>query len=189
MARTKNNVLNSFFCICMCFALLLTAGSSVFAAGRKEFPKRIKAFGAWAVYGYNVGGKRVCYALSAPISKSPSKVDHGKVYFLISRRPSKRSTARDLLEPQFLAGYTLKHDSSVLASVISHHKEGKSFNLFTNGKCGWLRLIDQEVAIIHDMSKGAVLKVKAVSARGTKTTYNFSLSGLGNALKYVRECK
>jgi len=67
-------------------------------------PKLEGTFTDWAVYSRADGNDKICYALSQPKSKSPSSVNHGDIYFMVSNWRS--GAAKE--QPSFLAGYSLK---------------------------------------------------------------------------------
>jgi invasion protein IalB len=47
----------------------------------------------------------------------------------------------------------------------------------------------EEPALVAAMKTGHGMKVSAVSGRGTKTSYEYSLQGLSAALKQIETCK
>ena len=50
--------------------------------------------------------------------------------------------------------------------------------MFTQGDSAWLVNKEEEAALLAAMKSGSAMVVKAVSRRGNKTTYNYSLSGV-----------
>ncbi len=181
----------------ICSLILILAPYQCFASKSKvkhiarieTTPKQVKKFSAWAVYKYKLNNHLVCYALSAPISVSGSKLSKSRSYFLISRRPDLASNDDNLLEPQFLSGYKLKANSNVKLNVISKQIKGKDFNMYVRNECAWLHLPRQERDLINSMQKGAKLNATAISDKNIKTSYSFSLMGLVKALHEVRICR
>ena len=188
---------NNKYIIFICSLILCLMPYQSFAAKSKvkhiarieTTPKQVKKFSAWAVYKYKLNNHLVCYALSAPISVSPSKLSKYRSYFLISRRPNLSADMANLLEPQFLSGYKLKQNSNVTLNVLSRQTKGKDFNMYVRNECAWLHSSAQEHNLITFMQKGAKLNVMAISDKNTKTNYSFSLMGLEKALREVRACR
>lgn len=158
---------------------LLLAGT-VMAAAQAPSPTRIQQFKAWGAYSYKSGNSTVCYVLSVPTSKEPASVDHGDIFFIISQRPGQNIS----YEPQAMMGYTLKADSKVNVTV-----DKKNFVMFVKDKAAWVENAAEEPALVAAMKAGSTMSVKATSARGTATSYSYSLAGLSQALKQIETCK
>ncbi|WP_436257334.1 invasion associated locus B family protein [Neorhizobium sp. LjRoot104] len=139
----------------------------------------IKSFDAWGVYSYSSSGKRQCYVLSSPQQMLPTGVDHGANYFLVSPGPSGRG-----YYPQTTMGYDLRPGSELTATIDS-----RSFAMMVKEKSGWTRAPDDDIAMINAMKKGHTLMLRAVSRRGTQTSYSYSLSGLTAALAEAARCR
>jgi invasion protein IalB len=143
-------------------------------------PTRIQQFNAWGAYSYASGKGKVCYVLSVPAEKSPVKLDHGDNFFLVTQRPGQNIS----YEPQVMAGYPLKPGSKVIVTI-----DTKSFTMFVKDKSAWLENAAEEPALVAAMKSGHQLKVSAESARGTKTGYTYSLSGISASLKQIENCQ
>lgn len=143
-----------------------------------QTPTRINQFDAWGAYSYKSGNNTVCYVLSAPITAEPKSVNHGDNYFLVSKRAGNPVT----YEPQFMAGYTLK--DKVTVSV-----DGKNFEFFTKDSSAWAASPATESQLVAAMKNGSNLSVKAISQRGTNTSYTYSLKGITAALNAAQKCK
>ena len=143
-----------------------------------QTPTRINQFDAWGAYSYKSGNSTVCYVLSAPITAEPKSVNHGDNYFLVSKRAGSPVT----YEPQFMAGYALK--DKVTVSV-----DGKNFEFFTKDSSAWAASPAAESQLVAAMKSGSNLSVKAVSQRGTNTSYTYSLKGITAALNAAQKCK
>ncbi|HZG29522.1 MAG TPA: invasion associated locus B family protein [Ensifer sp.] len=149
-------------------------------AAASSGPTRIQQFNAWGAYSYTSGGNKVCYVLSVPAEKSPAKLDHGDNFFLVTQRPGQNIS----YEPQVMVGYALKAGSKVKVSV-----DNKSYSMFIKDRSAWLENAAEEPALVAALKSGHTLKVDAVSARGTATSYTYSLSGITAALKQIETCK
>lgn len=149
-------------------------------AAMAQSPTRIGEFNDWGAFSYSSGGGKVCYALSVPTGKQPTNVDHGDNFFLVTQRAKQNVT----YEPQFMAGYTLRENSKVTVTV-----DGQSFTFFTKDNSAWVENAAQEPALVSAMKAGSKMTVKAVSRRGTDTTYEYSLSGVTAALNAIESCK
>jgi len=161
-------------------ALAILVTTATVAVAAPQSPTRIQQFNAWGAYSYQSPKGKICYVLSVPTSEKPSNVDHGDVFFLISQRPGQNVT----YEPQAMMGYELQDGSKVDVAI-----DDKSFTMFTKGNSAWVENAAQEPALVADMRAGHAMSVKAVSSRGTKTEYTYSLSGVTAALDKIKDCR
>ncbi|UXN04860.1 invasion associated locus B family protein [Bartonella sp. HY406] len=162
-------------------ASIMTIGLTIglATAAMAQSPTRLNQFDYWGAYSYKAGTGTVCYVLSAPTKQEPSSVNHGDNFFLISKRPDGSTS----FEPQFMAGYNLRANVTVTI-------DGKgSFTLFTKEKSAWIESSQNETKLIAALRSGTTMVVKAVSARGTNTTYTYSLKGITAALNSMKNCK
>lgn len=150
------------------------------AAASAQSPTRIKQFDAWGAYSYDSGGSKVCYILSIPTSSAPANVDHGEIFFLISQRPGQNVS----YEPQAMMGYPLQEASKIDVSI-----DGRSFSLFTRGNSAWVENAAEEPQLVAAMKAGSSMTIKAVSRRGTNTSYSYSLKGVTAALNQIGDCR
>ncbi|KXG85480.1 invasion associated locus B family protein [Agrobacterium bohemicum] len=157
-------------------AILLTSVGIASA----QSPTRIQQFNAWGAYSYKSGKSTVCYVLSIPTTKEPASVDHGDIFFIVSQRPGQNIS----YEPQAMVGYSLRESSKVNVTIDS-----KNFVMFTKDKAAWVENAAEEPALVAAMKVGKSMTVKATSARGTATSYSYSLSGISAALKQIESCK
>ena len=157
-------------------ALLLLSG----AAQAAQTPTRMNQFNDWGSYSYDSSGGKVCYVLSTPKTMQPSSVDHGDIFFLVSQKPG----AKTSYEPQVVMGYPLREGSKVVVDV-----DGKKFNMFVRGESAWMENAAEEPKLVAALKSGKSLKVDAVSQRGTKTNYTYSLAGVTAALNSITKCK
>ncbi|GEM_PF-151993 len=143
-------------------------------------PTRIQQFKAWGAYSYKSGASNVCYVLSVPTTKEPASVDHGDIFFIVSQRPGQNIS----YEPQAMVGYVLQPNSKVTVTI-----DKKNFTMFTKDKAAWVENAAEEPALVAAMKTGHNMSVSAVSGRGTKTSYAYSLQGIAAALKQIETCK
>ena len=102
-------------------AIAVSALFALTAAASAQSPKRIQQFDAWGAYSYDSNGGKVCYVLSVPTVKTPTDVNHGDIFFLISQRPGQNIS----YEPQAMMGYPLKD-----ASKVESNGRWQKFTLF-----------------------------------------------------------
>lgn len=157
-------------------AILLTSVGLASA----QSPTRMEQFNAWGAYSYKSGNSTVCYVLSIPTAKEPASVDHGDMFFIVSQRPGQNIS----YEPQAMMGYNMREGSKVNVII-----DGKTFVMFTKEKAAWVENAAEEPALVAAMKGGKTMTVKATSARGTATNYNYSLSGISAALKKIETCR
>ena len=161
-------------------AAAMVASSAVGAWA--QTPTRIGDYNDWSAFSYNSGGSKVCYTLSVPIpgSEKPADVNHGTNFFIVTQR----TTQNVSYEPQFMADYGLKDASKVTVTIGD-----QSFSFFTKDKSAWAENAAQEPALVAAMKAGSKMTVQATSARGTNTSYDYSLSGVTAALNAIQNCK
>lgn len=161
------------------FISVLVAVLATSQAVWAQAPSRLYQFEAWGVYSYQSAGGTICYVLSMPLSAQPTNVKHGDNFFLVT----KRSDSPLSFEPQFLADYPLKEGSKVTVII-----EDKDFEFFTKGSSAWLVSPGVEQQFVSAMRSGLQMVVRALSKRGTHTTYVYSLKGVTAALNKAQKC-
>ena len=165
-------------------ALVLAPLSGALAQGAVK-PTLVGTFKDWTAWSYTGtytgnGEGKICYIYSEPAKAQPSGLDHGRVSFSVTSSPAQGVDN----EANFVAGYPLKEQSSVTVDI-----DGKKFTMFTQGDSAWLLNKAEEPQLLAAMKKGRAMVVSAVSRRGNKTTYNYSLSGVTAAAdKMIAEC-
>ena len=147
------------------------------AAHSQSKPKLEGTYTDWAVYSRGQGRSKTCYALSKPKVESPKSVNHGDVYFMVSNWKSGAATE----QPSFFAGYSLKASRAPEARVGS-----SKYNMYASANEAFIESRSNERALVSKMRAGATMTLKAVSARGTNVSYQFSLKGITAALKRVK---
>ena len=149
--------------------------ASAFAAQ----PNRIKQFDAWGVYSYGAGTAKNCYVLSVPVQQQPASVSHGDNFFLVAPQ-----TGQSGLMPQAIMGYSLKEGSKLTVTI-----GGDTFTMIPKENAAWVRDPQREPELVAAMRGGSDMTVKAISARGTDTSYTYSLKGVSAALSAVSSCR
>ena len=154
-------------------------------AAADEKPELLGSFRDWFVYQVNTGADRLCYALSEPKQTNPRNFTRESPYFMISTWPGRK--VRN--EPSIMPGYAYKEDGNVQVQVGSD-----KFDFFAKneGSSGGAWMADRvlERKLIDAMKRGSALSVTGISARGTLTRDNYSLSGISAALdKIDASCK
>jgi invasion protein IalB len=134
----------------------------------------------WHAFQFMEGGNRVCYVASKPTRMEPTTAKHGDVFMLVTDRPAEK--AKNVVS--LMVGYPLRTGSEVSVTIGS-----SSFQLFTDNNSAWSRDAASDAALVGAMRAGQTITVKGVSARGTNTTYSFSLLGITAALNEIeRAC-
>ena len=132
----------------------------------------------WNVFVRGEGEERVCYAVSEPTDKRPANVDHGDIFFLVSTWPEAGADE----QPSFAAGYPLQPDEAPRVRVGSWR-----YDMFVSQTQGFVEDADEESSLVRAMKRGYTMRVEAMSTRGTRTVYEFSLSGVTAALEQVED--
>lgn len=140
-------------------------------------PTAVGRFKDWAVFIETVEGDLICYAATEAETKTPTKVNHGAVWYYVTSWKSGKAKA----QPSIKVGYDFKEGSTPKAKVGR-----SSWSLFPAGREAFAEDAD-DPAIVEALRKGANLVIDATSARGTKTSYKFSLSGSATAIDKAAE--
>ncbi|HHI88309.1 MAG TPA: hypothetical protein ENK01_00015 [Hellea balneolensis] len=134
-------------------------------------------FRDWTVRTKTVGGEKICFAITKPKTMAPKSVKHGDIYFMIANWKSGKA----LEQPSLFTGYPLKPDRPTIARVGS-----TKIPMFADANEAFVEQRSDEKKLIGKMKKGSTMRVDAVSARGTRTSYEFSLRGVTAALQKAR---
>ncbi|ATO58061.1 invasion associated locus B family protein [Bartonella sp. 1-1C] len=161
------------------FTVVCTMIMTVVGSAWAQTPNRLQQFEAWGAYSYKAPDNMICYILSVPLKADPTTVKHGDNFFLVT----KRSNSPVSFEPQFMAGYPLKEGSKVTVTI-----KDKNFDFFTKDSSAWLTSSGMEKQLVAAMRSGADMTVRAISKRGTHTTYTYSLKGVTAALNMAQRC-
>ncbi len=154
------------------FALPVTAAAS---------PKLQGSYGDWTAYSRYDGSQRICYVLSKAKTKTPTNVRHGDILFLVASWKSGAATQ----QPSFMADFSLSKSSTPIAKV------GKTeFPMYVSQNESFIAENADEQSLLREMRAGSTMKVSAVSGRGTRVNYTFSLNGISAALdKAAESCR
>jgi hypothetical protein len=139
-------------------------------------------FDDWSAFHDGTGRDKTCYIASLPKKTLPTNVQRGKSYVLVTHRPGEK--VRNVFELR--AGYPYKEGSDVEVAIDGN----KPFKLFTNEASAWAADAATDGALAEAMRKGRAMVIIGVSARGTKTTDTYSLTGFSAAHGAIdKECK
>ena len=134
-------------------------------------------FTDWSVYSRDEAGDKICYVLAKPSTKTPTSVKHGDIYFMVANWKS--GAAKE--QPSLLTGYPLKAEVPPSARIDS-----KKIPMFAADNEAFVESTTDEQKLVQSMRKGSSMRVDAMSARGTQTSYEFSLKGITAALKKAK---
>jgi hypothetical protein len=134
-------------------------------------------FTDWSVYSRSEAGDKICYVLAKPKTKTPSTVKHGDIYFMVANWRS--GAAKE--QPSLLTGYTLKPEVPPSARI-----DRNKIPMFAADNEAFVENNTDEQKLVRAMRKGARMRVDAMSARGTQTSYEFSLKGVTAALSKAK---
>jgi hypothetical protein len=137
-------------------------------------------FGNWTAYSSGSGSNLTCYALSKPRASRPTTAKRSAIYLMISDWPSRKVKA----EPQIVYGYQGKEGG---AAGLGVGADKFTFFIRNSGKEGsaWLQQLSDNPRLITAMQDGVSAVASGTSARNTKTTDTYSLSGFNDALTKI----
>ncbi|MEP6342641.1 MAG: invasion associated locus B family protein [Maricaulaceae bacterium] len=147
-------------------------------ASAQDAPKLEGTYKDWTSYSRSASGDKSCYAVTPAKTKSPSSVDHGEIYFIISSWKSGAATE----QPNFLASYPLNPNIPPEAKV-----RNTKASFYVAGNEAFIEESSHEKRLVKAMRAGSTMTVSAQSQRGTRVSYSFSLSGATAALKKMKE--
>ncbi|HKB97134.1 MAG TPA: hypothetical protein VKB94_09805 [Rhizomicrobium sp.] len=137
-------------------------------------------FGNWTAYSSGSGSSLTCYALSKPRASRPATAKRSAIYLMVSDWPARKVKA----EPQIVYGYQGKEGAAAALGV-----GGDKFTFFirNSGKEGsaWLQQLGDNPRLITAMQDGVSAVASGTSAKNTKTSDTYSLSGFNDALAKV----
>lgn len=137
----------------------------------------VATFADWGAYTATSGQGKICYALSEPKARSVANLKDTKAYLFVSFRPAEKVQN----EIASVLNFKTKPDSAASLAVGS-----STFGLVTVNENAWLATAAEEGTAIGAMSKGGSATVQTVSAKGTKVSDRYSLSGFAQALERAR---
>jgi hypothetical protein len=151
--------------------------------GSPEKPTLLATFDEWGAYTATPNGKKVCFALAAPVRSStvPPNRPRDPAWMFVSSRPSEK--VKD--EVSVIFGYGVKPDSDANIEIA-----GGTYVMTTKADGGWVKNPAEEPKLVETMRKNRDVTVKGTSAKGTVSTDVYSLKGLSQALDKVgQECR
>lgn len=133
----------------------------------------------WSVF--EETNPKECMAVSAPTevvnsdaNGQPKTVNRGEIRLIVFYRPSANATG----QVAFTGGYPFAPGSNVRMTVGD-----RSFDLFTEGEWAWPTSPQEDARVVAALKAGATAVLQARSARGTRTSDTFSLSGFTAAVE------
>jgi len=160
----------------------MALGASLFAAvpAAAEPANLLGVFGNWSAYTSGSGSSLTCYALSKPRATRPAGAKRSAIYLMISDWPSRKVKS----EPQIVYGYQGKEGGAAALAVGS---DKFVFFIRNNAKEGsaWLQQLSDNARLISAMQDGVSAVASGTSARNTKTSDTYSLSGFNDAMTKV----
>ena len=155
----------------------IVMGLSLATPAAAEPANLLGVFGNWTAYSSGSGSSLTCYALSKPRATRPATAKRGPIYLMVSDWPSRKVKS----EAQIVYGYQAKESGAAGLGV-----GGDKFTFFirNEGKEGsaWLKQLSDNASLISAMQGGVSAVASGVSAKGTKTSDTYSLSGFKDAL-------
>jgi hypothetical protein len=137
-------------------------------------------FGNWTAYSSGSGSSLTCYVLSKPRASRPATAKRSAVYLMVSDWPARKAKA----EPQIVYGYQAKEGGAAGLGVGS---DKFTFFVRNSGKEGsaWLQQLSENPRLITAMQEGVSAVASGTSAKNTKTSDTYSLSGFNDALAKI----
>ncbi len=160
------------------FLIVLVLSLLSVAAFANEAPKLNSTFKDWSVLTRKIDGDLLCYVRNFAEDKSPQNVNHGDVAFFVGTWKS--GAAQE--QPSLMTGYTMRSKTPPKAKVGN-----RTITMFSVGNEAFVESEKDERKLVRAMRKGALLRVEAMSERGTATAYEFSLSGITAALRKANQ--
>jgi len=161
-------------------AAMLGLASPVLAQNE---PTLLGSYGDWGAYTAAPGGKKVCFVLAKPKTSqtNPPGRKRDQSYLFIASRPAENVRH----EVSLIIGYPFKESSDATAEIGQ-----TKFAMYTQKDGAWIKNVAEEARMLEAMRKGGDVTIKGTSSRGTTSTDQFSLKGLGEALNRAdQECK
>jgi invasion protein IalB len=159
-------------------AVVLLAAGSLSTALAQDPPKPIGRYGAWQALTFEESGNIACYIISEPAKSEGKYNTRGKVYALITHRP----TSKQLNVLTIIAGYTYKDKSDVTIQIGE-----EKFSLFTDQGTAWAPDAETDQKLVEAMKGGSDMIVRGISSRDTETTDTYSLQGFTKAYNAIGE--
>jgi invasion protein IalB len=178
-------------------------------------PALVASYGDWSVFHSQTGKSRICYTLAQPKSRDPEDPKRDPAYAFISERPGegvrnevsfimgfeigapgaapdakdkKKADAKDPKEKKDRGEVKSKKDKVELVPPTAMIGD-VDFELLPKGSDLWVKNAAKESQLIDEMRKGALLKIKAGSKKGSVTEDTYSLTGFSQAIdRALKDC-
>jgi Invasion associated locus B (IalB) protein len=138
--------------------------------------KLLEKVGDWSVFIYEEAGGRVCFAASAPTDMQPKTATAKRTPVVFYITDWQKDGVRS--EVSVKLGYAVKPKSTAAVTA-----GGRNFSLPADDDKAFAKDGADEQKLLAAMAGGGPMVVKATSAKGTATTDQYSLEGLGTALQ------
>lgn len=136
-------------------------------------------FRKWTVYIINMHGKKVCYTVSFPISKSGNYKKRDEPYFMVTY------LGNDIAEVSTSSGYKYKKGGKVELTIGN-----KKLLMFATNELAWAKDSYADKDFISLMKKQNILRVKGRSKIGSYSIDKYSLNGFTASYNRMKEaCK
>ncbi|UTW55618.1 invasion associated locus B family protein [Kordiimonas sp. SCSIO 12610] len=141
----------------------------------------IGSFRDWDALLIKEGNTKTCYMISTPKRSTANKknVRRGDIYITVTNRPNVGVKT----EVNAVMGYPLRPNSEVSFQIDGKRAQ----RLFTEGSTAWAYDGKDDAKLAAAMKAGSRLVVTGTSARGTRTTDTYSLSGFTAALNAINK--
>jgi hypothetical protein len=161
------------------FASLVVLASAVPAAA--DSPTLLGVFKSWTAATTGAGDAKVCYAMAHPRSSTPANAKRDPIGFLVSNWPARKASS----EPEVVAGYPYKDDSTVTAEIGA---DKFTFFVKNDGTAGsaWMKDTAEEARLVAAMRAGQQMSISGISRRGTLTRDTYALAGISDAIDKIR---
>ncbi|MDK9695438.1 MAG: hypothetical protein OEL76_03515 [Siculibacillus sp.] len=156
----------------------ITIGLSVVTVPASAEQRSLGEFGTWRAVEATQSGRRYCFVISAPTSRTPIDLKRDPGSFFVSLRP--RSAAGGT-EISIEFGYPVASSGNVVSV------DEESYALVTRNETAWLAAEADEAKLVTAMRAGVDLRVSARSARGNRTTDVYGLKGFTAALTELQK--
>jgi len=156
--------------LCVLVLFVISACSS---AGE---PKRERMLtGEWQIITAKSGKNMLCYTGTAPVNSEGSFEKRAQPYLMATRRASGK------IEISTSSGYPYKQHSKV--EFIT---ESKSHGLFFKNDTAWARNDAEDKAILTEMKKSSVIKIRSTSEAGVASVDTYSTKGFADAISRIK---
>lgn len=151
------------------------------AAKDPSAPIHLGTFGPWKAFQMTDKNGAVCFMTASPETQTGAYKKRGPVHMMITHRPDEKSY--NVIS--FHAGYPFS-DGGEIRMDVALTKGVETFSLFTKNQTAWAPDAAVDIAITRHLTRlGNSCVVHGVSAKGTKTTDTFSLSGSTAAYRAI----